>query len=74
MVLPNTRSVLGISTAAYEAREDAIVADLETLDALGRPDLPREVRDTIAEDDVETVSAQDREDLQTVLDWEEYHI
>lgn len=33
-----------------------------------------EVRDLIAEGDVALVTAQDRADLQVVLDWEEYHI
>ena len=39
---------------------------------------PREVdpedRDLVSEDDIILVSQQDRDDLQWVLDWEEYHL
>lgn len=62
----------GMSTADYEAREDAIVADLETLDAMGQPHLDPEDRDYVREGDVALVSASDRADLDLVLAWEEF--
>lgn len=73
---PNDKAahVAGMLTAAYEAQEDAIVADLENLDAMGEPHLDPEDRRYVDEGDVMLVTPQDRDDLDTVLAWEEYHI
>jgi hypothetical protein len=70
---PNSKAayIAGTTLVAYEAQEEALIAFRETY---GEADLDREDRVLVSEDDVETVTAQDREDLQTVLDWEEFHI
>lgn len=64
--------IAGISVEEYEAREDAIVADLEELDALGRPDLDPEDRDYVADPDFWEGRADDLDwaDLDFILDWE----
>lgn len=71
---PNDRDayVLGMSTDAYEAMQDAVTADEEMLWDLGQPHLDPEDRDLIPEGLVSLVSEQDRRDLQVVLDWEDF--
>lgn len=62
----------GMTVEAFEAREDAIVADLEELELLGQPHLDVEDRDLIPEQYVSEVSEQDRADLAWVLDMEAF--
>ena len=66
---PNDRDayVLGMSTDAYEAMQDAVSADEEMLWDLGQPHHDVEDRDLIPEGDVALVTQQDRDDLDAVL-------
>lgn len=61
----------GMSVAAYEAREDAIVSDLEDLYNMGEPHLEPEDRTRVSYWDVS--SRADYAGLQTALDWEANH-
>lgn len=62
--------LMGVSVDDYLTRQDREVEDLEALDAANRPDLAVERRPLVAEQDVETVTPQDRADLEMILDWE----
>jgi hypothetical protein len=71
---PNDKAayIAGMSTAAYEDMLDRLAEEEEMLWDLGQPHLDVEDRDLIPEGDVALVTQQDREDLQTVLDWEDF--
>ena len=64
----------GLSEAAFIAREEAREAEAEALYMMGEPHLDVEDRERVSEDDMTLVSQQDRDDLEWVLAWEEYHL
>lgn len=66
--------IAGMSYDAFVEREELIERDENELYWMGEPHLEPEDRVLVSEDDLVLVTQQDRDDLQWVLDWEEYHL